>query len=324
MKKIYIITSLAFIISCGDFDAVVDLEIPSHNSVLVMNGVLSTDTNVRIVISNSVGAFDNNTPSFIPNANAYLFEENILIDTLKPNLSEIIWIYVVNNSDYSSNEIPMYLYECNTIPIENKKYKIEVSHEDYVNSITSTSMISKDVDIYDVSIDTSSFDDKIRINFSFNDDPTINNYYQIRLYSSCSFDDYYDDYFDVNEKRSGNFIEMYANDPSFPQSEFLPDDGYTFIGRNILFKDALFNGIEKNISIDVNSFEKKLESCDTIFIEFSSLSYDSYSYFKSYEDHISKGELGIFGGEVVPVYSNVNNGLGVLLSRNRKKVFIRP
>ena len=37
-------------------------------------------------------------------------------------------------------------------------------------------------------------------------------------------------------------------------------------------------------------------------------------YYSSLGSQNKKGELGVFGGEVVPVYTNVINGLGVLLS----------
>jgi hypothetical protein len=36
------------------------------------------------------------------------------------------------------------------------------------------------------------------------------------------------------------------------------------------------------------------------------------------------GIANIFGGEVVPVYTNINNGLGMLISRNVQKVYVKP
>ena len=45
MKKLYIYIFFAFIISsCDDFESVIDLEIPNHQPLLVLNGVLDTDT----------------------------------------------------------------------------------------------------------------------------------------------------------------------------------------------------------------------------------------------------------------------------------------
>jgi hypothetical protein len=60
-----------FLVSC-DLETVIDLDIPSHEPVLVLNGLLDTDINAQVVISNSVGAFSTATPSFINNANVLL------------------------------------------------------------------------------------------------------------------------------------------------------------------------------------------------------------------------------------------------------------
>ena len=57
---------------------------------------------------------------------------------------------------------------------------------------------------------------------------------------------------------------------------------------------------------------------------FSNFSDDTYSYYNSLGDHADKGELGLFGGEVIPVYTNVENGLGVLISTNAQQIYIRP
>ena len=64
--------------------------------------------------------------------------------------------------------------------------------------------------------------------------------------------------------------------------------------------------------------------CDTVTIQFSTFSNDTYSYYNSLGDHSEKGELGIFGGEVIPVYSNVVNGLGVLISSNAQQIYLKP
>ena len=57
-------------------ETVVDLEIPPHDPVLVLNGLLETDTNTQVVVSHSVGAFSNGFPSFINNANVLLYKNN--------------------------------------------------------------------------------------------------------------------------------------------------------------------------------------------------------------------------------------------------------
>ena len=99
-------------------------------------------------------------------------------------------------------------------------------------------------------------------------------------------------------------------------------------GRIIIY------GQTKTISLDVSVFGRDYDKdedeyfmygdCDTVIIEFSTFSDDTYSYYNSLGDHSERGELGLFGGEVLPVYSNVENGLGVLISANAQKIFLKP
>ena len=84
----------------------------------------------------------------------------------------------------------------------------------------------------------------------------------------------------------------------------------------------MFNGQQKTIKLDVQSAFKYAE-CDTVMIKFTTFSDDTYSYYSSLGDHSDKGARS-FGGEVIPVYSNVENGLGVLISNNAQKIYLKP
>ena len=328
MKKVSFFSLIyLFIISCSEMETVIDLEIPSHEPVLVLNGVLDTDSSIKVSVSHSAGAFDNANPSFIRDADALLFENDIFVDTLVTNLDELQTIYI-NDENYNSIPLPMYYYKSDFIPKSEKTYKIEVNHPDY-NSINATTFIEKGLNIYDLSIDSLSNVEKINFTFSFDDNANKQNYYRLKLFASCEKDDDYwgyGGYGGGGEPGRGKFrgvVEMQSNDPSFPQTEFIPENGYTFIGEQVIFSDALFNGQKKTISVDVETYFK-LNDCDTISFEFSTFSEDTYSYFSSLGEHRDKGELGIFGGEVIPVYSNVYNGLGVLISVNSQQFFVKP
>ena len=75
MKNIiYIFLSSLFLVSC-DMQTVINLEIPPHESVLVINGLLDTDNNVQLVVTHSVGAFSDETPSFIYDADVILYKD---------------------------------------------------------------------------------------------------------------------------------------------------------------------------------------------------------------------------------------------------------
>ena len=320
MKKITLSLLFSFLLfSCEDMETVVNLDIPPHTPVLVLNSIIDTDSEVRVLVSHSVGAFEQIIPSCITDAEVLLFENNQFVDTLMIDLVNTDSVYYFNT--LGENQILMNYYTSDIIPNSGSTYSVEVNHPNY-ESITASTYVPEDVIIYNIQIDTVTDDEKIGFSFSFNDDGIQQNSYRLKIFSSCmkiKLDQYGDTLF--YQEFSGR-SEMMSNDPSFPGG--IPFEGYTFEGSQVVFTDDLFNGQEKNISIDVESEGFRYSDCDTITIQFSTFSDDTYSYYNSLGDHSEKGELGLFGGEVIPVYSNVANGLGVLISVNAQNIQLKP
>ena len=318
MKKIILsilVSSLLF--SCEDMETVVTIDIPPHEAVLVLNSIVDTDTEVRVLVSHSVGAFEQITPSCITDAEVLLFENNQFVDTLMIDLINTDSVNYYN--DFGESQILMNYYTSDIIPNSGSTYTIKVNHPSY-ESITASTYIPEDIIVYDIQIDTVTDPEKIGFSFSFNDNGIQENYYRLKLFSSC-MKTWIDDGDTVDYGYSGRMIMM-SNDPSFPSD--IPFEGYTFIDQQVIFTDDLFNGQEKNISIDVESKGYRYSDCDTVTIQFSTFSDDTYSYYNSLGEHSDKGELGLFGGEVIPVYSNVENGLGVIISVNAQNIQLKP
>tara|TARA_B100000902_G_scaffold344206_1_gene349437 strand:- start:9347 stop:10303 length:957 start_codon:yes stop_codon:yes gene_type:complete len=316
MKNQIILFLSLIIFSACELENIVEIEIPPHKSVLVLNGNLNPDSVIQVLITNSVGAFSQETPTSINNANVLLYENNNLIgplikDTINP-------IYVNFWTDKGADSVLLNYYKINYFPKRGYNYKIIVNHPDY-ESIEAETSIPENIIIYNIEIDSSS-EDITEISFTFNDNVDLQNYYQLELDANCSktWFEYeygiYDEYFYTNR------IFFYSNDPSFPGG--FPFSGYTFEGESVIFTDAIFNGSSKKIEIDIPSEDFDFTRCDSLIIKFSSFNYETFDYFNSLSDHIDKGALGIFGGEVIPVYSNVKNGLGVLISANEQKEYI--
>ena len=317
------LTSVICFHSCGELETVIDIDIPNHESVLVLNGRLDTDTNVQVLVSSSVGAFDNSNPSMVNDANVILFENGVEIETLTLDTDNTYEMYLNDGNWRNDTYIDMNYYVSNYVPKQDKTYKIEVKHPNF-NNIDASTYIPDDMFIYNLVIDSTSNSDKINFEFSFDDEANIENYYSISLKVSCSkvFEHEYG-YFD--EYNYGGRVEMNSNDPSFPSNSFdFLDGGYRFQGERAVFNDALFNGQEKRISVDVLTEEFKYSQCDTIKFIFSTFSNDSYRYYNSLSEQRAGGALDIFGGEVVPVFTNINNGLGILLSKNAQEFNIKP
>lgn len=326
MKKIFLFALIFnLILSSCDLESVVDLEIPPHESLLVLTGVLDTDTNVQVTISNSVGAFDNTTPYFITDAHVLLYKDDQFVDSLLPDLENPIWVEYYNSRSFQSSSLPMYYYKTDSPPVKDAVYRIEVDHPSYP-SVSADTYIPQDITLYNIDIDTITNPDKIGFTFSFDDNADKQNYYRLKLFTSCH-KKYVDEYGYNGTWYFDGQAWMMSNDPSFPGG--IPFDGYTFEGQEVVFNDALFNGQQKTISLDVSTeFKEGLRldygDCDTVIVQFSTFSEDTYSYFNSLGDHREKGPAGIFGGETVPVYTNVDNGLGVIISVNAQDVFLKP
>jgi hypothetical protein len=326
MKNYLTLISFCLVLlSCEDMDTVIDLEIPPHKPVLVLNGLLDPESSVKVVVSHSVGAFSEGVPSYIQDANVILYKDGEKIGSLLPDFTELTYVYYTNRRN-ENDSLPMYYYtdlenEGNLIgdyiPEKGALYRIEVNHPDY-NPISAETYIPVDIDI-EYSVDTVSSENNIELEFSFDDNPIEQNYYRLQIFTSC-IKKWVDDYGYLNEYGFGNYTEFRSNDPSFPGG--IPFDGYTFEGDDVVFDDALFNGQQKTILLDIQTDNKSSE-CDTIFMVFSTFSDDTYSYYNSLDDHSDKGEQGIFGGEVIPVYSNVQDGLGALISVNPQRIIIR-
>tara|TARA_Y100000994_G_C15666015_1_gene431627 strand:- start:589 stop:1551 length:963 start_codon:yes stop_codon:yes gene_type:complete len=320
MKKIIIFCLLLF--SC---EKVVDLNIAEHTPMLVVNGMLDTDSIPSIFISSSQGAFSNNPiPGSILDANVLLYEDNMLLGEmmLDPNYVDTFMILEDNwYAEINTEEISYYTYDIN--PKAGSVYSIDVSHTDY-ESVYATTMIPNNIELIDFNIidnatDTSTYN--ATLNIVYQDNPNQSNYYRIRLFLQTEGDSWDEEGSEYELVRKRYPLILYSNDPSLSQG--IPWDGYTFSGRTALFNDNLFNGQEKEISFDMEYKLAGIEYGDSLFLQFTSFSEEAYNYFNSIE--LNRDQfVSPFGTEPVPVFSNVENGIGLFAGGNSMYFQILP
>ena len=148
MKKIILsILVCSLLFSCEDMETVVTIDIPPHEPVLVLNSIIDTDTEVRVLVSHSVGAFEQNIPSCITDADVLLFENEQLLDTLSIDLINTDTVMFYN--EYGEMELLMNYYTSDIIPNSGSTYKIVVNHPDY-ESITASTYIPEDIIVYNI------------------------------------------------------------------------------------------------------------------------------------------------------------------------------
>ena len=285
-------------------DIVVDLDIPEHERVLVVNSILTTDSMINASISHSVGAFDASSISYVNNATVEVYEDGVLLGDMDEQASL--------SYDSSGELDSTYVYNFNHNPVAGKIYSYEIAHPDYeaVRAETNVPAAVK-LNVNDVTLlSEEDYEKHYRVRFSFNDAPE-DNFYRLRLRNPNTYDGF--DYFE-------------SNDASMISSAGVQSDGATFYGDEALFDDEMFNGTEKEISIDFfdyKSFWFEEEGIEVQFIlELTSVSESYYTYIRSLRAHYDNQDQFIFAGEPVQVFTNIENGLGVLGSMSVDNVLL--
>ena len=298
---LYFFTFSMLFASC---DIVVDLDIPEHERVLVVNSILTTDSMINASISHSVGAFDASSISYVNNATVEVYEDGVLLGEMDEQASL--------SYDSSGELDSTYVYNFNQNPVAGKIYSYEIVHPDYeaVRAETTVPAAVK-LNVNNVTLlSEQDYEKHYRVRFSFNDAPE-DNFYRLRLRNPNT---YY------------GFAYFESNDASMISSAGVQSDGATFYGDEALFDDEMFNGTEKEISIDF--FDSKSlwfeeEGIEVQFIlELTSVSESYYTYIRSLRAHFDNQDQFIFAGEPVQVFTNIENGLGVLGSMSIDNVLL--
>ena len=281
---------ITFSMLCSSCDIVVDLDIPEHDRVLVVNSILTTDSIINASISHSVGAFDASSISYVNNATLEVYEDGVLLGEMNEEVS----------LSYDSMEEldSIYVYNFNQNPVAGKIYSYEIAHPDYESVRAETTVpAAVKLNVNDVTLlSEQDYEKHYRVRFSFNDGPE-ESFYRLRLRR--------------NPNAKDRFAEFESNDASIISSAGVQSDGGTFYGDEALFDDEMFNGTEKEISIDF--FDYEYEEYEVQFIlELTSVSESYYTYIRSLIAHYDNQNQFIFAGEPIQVFTNIENGLGVL------------
>ena len=309
MKNIIIFIAIVLLFSC---ETIVELDMPEHQPVMVLNSALEADSLCFVYLTHSRGAFEQDTIQSIKNANVTLMQQGSSIEMMLDS--------VVLNLDN-----PLYYYSYNNPLKSGCQYSIEVTHPDY-NSVSSNTRIPQDINLinYDIITDTTAtYNTTLTLNFIDNIDEE--NYYSIRLLSteSIAYSDYEDwDYENWYHWDKNYALELYSNDPSLSQGG-IPWDGYAFSGTTAFFNDDLFDGEHKELVLDLNYNLNNLAIGDSLFLEFSSFSKEAYNYINSIV-RSRNSFVSPFGTEPVSIYSNIENGIGAFIGANTLDTLLFP
>lgn len=304
---IYSITMTVALIAFAGCEKNVDIDIDEVESMIVMNGLITSDSAVSIYLTRTRHILDNMEIDVMKDATVEITDAGGNSKTL---------VYK-NDKIYTSDQFKVEA---------GKEYTVTASRTGYTD-VEATCTIPEKVLIN--RLDTASTVDEYgerRIAFKvvFDDPPGEDNYYMISVRSDkvVTYTEYfyYEDtlYVDLEKDtvvigytRDSTVYDNNYNDHVWFESADLAIEQWDYHSNRIIFSDKLFDG--KTYSINASFYTWFLYDASdsvTLYVSLHSIDQHYFKYIDSREDHYyAKGDP--FAVPVV-VHSNIENGVGIL------------
>ena len=275
------------LIGCTFCTKIIEIDVPSHEPVLVVNSLFTDGQRIRVHLSKTASAFDYSTPT-VENGLVRLFCNDEEIDTL----------IFINGYYYSD-----------VVALRNEKYSLFVSVPD-MESVSSEDIIPEKtlIESY-VHRDSIMMDDNnhpvLDLELGFTDKPGPD-YYELSIIAEY--------YVDIDLRRQ-NVGFKYSTDPVLVSTGLLD-----YYSESIVFTDELFDGEQTSIKANywIQTGEMPLigegpEYGYILFVSLRSISESYYNYIRKQIIYQYSLESNIFTGLPDPVhmYSNITGGYGI-------------
>ena len=275
------------LIGCTFCTKIIEIDVPSHEPVLVVNSLFTDGQRIRVHLSKTASAFDYSTPT-VENGLVRLFCNDEEIDTL-----------IFNNGYYYSD----------VVALRNEKYSLFVSVPD-MESVSSEDIIPEKTMIESyVHRASLLMDDNnhpvMQLELGFTDKPGPD-YYELSIIAEY--------YVDIDLRRQ-NVGFKYSTDPVLVSTGLLD-----YYSESIVFTDELFDGEQTSIKANywIQTGEMPLigegpEYGYILFVSLRSISESYYNYIRKQIIYQYSLESNIFTGLPDPVhmYSNITGGYGI-------------
>jgi hypothetical protein len=307
------IIALALLLSGISCEKNIDIDIDEITPMIVLNGLIESDSSVSISLSRTRHILDNKEVSTLKNGTVELFDTH-------GNSANLVW-----NSQGR--------YETDNFQIApGEEYRITAKAEGYYD-VEATCVIPEKIEIK--RLDTLSVYDEwneeaLSLGIVFEDDPNEDNYYQLSLMAK-----YYQLQVDYIQRYDTLYVDIIKDtvimgfvmdtiETSIPyyenvwfQTEDLIIEEWDNSG-GVVFSDRLIQGKEYSMRGTIYT-GYRMWSADTssIYINLHSITKDYYDYLTSYQKHIYAKD-DPFATPVV-VRGNVENGLGIFGGRATSK-----
>lgn len=330
MRNLLFISIACLLLSC-------EKELPEDvlpfEQKLVLNSIIRPDTTITVFLSTSISIQDYERPEPVSGAIIQLFENDILIGTLKDTVIRPPEGF----EEFIEQELSGF-YVMDYEPKEGKSYRMEVAHPDYPSVSTSSeipvpsssfSVVLGDPEIISygdyLEQEPNLVEYKAAVNIQ---DSPEQNFYHIAVIG-----EFFNAEFIGNELVDYYYLQEVfysSNDVVFDEVEnplLQDEDVFSFNWNRRVFDDKLFNNQSYDLEVvfqipvgvaAASYFGDGERSIDGVFrrffIEVRSISEDYYLYNKtlSIQETISDDPFA----EPVQIYSNIENGHGIFAGYN--------
>lgn len=284
MKTVwFLLIIITMFLSCTK---IIDIDLPDHESKLVINSLFTRGERIAVNISRSASIIGGIPPGVF-GASINLYRDGTLVET-------------ATSSDS--------LFLAGFGPVENGVYTIEVSSPGFETITATDSMPSKTFLNYAESTDEIWIDEigmrhKL-LRLGFNDSDPNKNYYELKLkvrflkrnYPSLDY----------------TYVTELANIGGIMHPVLAESEQYYALINGFLFDDSKFNNADCNLKIFAGIMNNESDEYELI-VELNSVSENYYNYKKQLGIYLSKEDGDIFEGIPDPVnlFSNIEKGYGI-------------
>lgn len=276
MKRLIAILFLPLIFSC---EKTIKYEIPELPPSFSVDGRIMTGDSVKVFVGRTEYSLSSDNPQIISDATVRLIENG-------QNEIELEWVRLSSGSGY---------YQTSYLPKANNTYRIEVENNELGLASGEAKALSP-IEITGYRIDSSNFD----IDISFRDPADTADFYAIEVFVRTQSFDY--PAFLGTADPSVEFFYEFQDD--------LFGDGKKY-GYTAFLSDELFDGRIKTIEFtEAGAFINPGSFPESIVLEVTRISEDYYKHERSKGNQYTTGDNPF--AEPVPIYSNIDNGFGVV------------
>jgi hypothetical protein len=276
------------------------ISLPDTGRKIVLNGLINSDSLICVSVSKSIYVSDSDmVGKDLDNAKVYLYQDGLLIDSLKHDFKVNYWNIFGN---YSSKKVK---------PVPGKEYRI-VAKVPGLPDVSATAILPNPVKIekvdttairfvtYRVIIDGKeyiSYEDALKCNIQFSDPLDETNYYLFEVFYKISYQiPIYSRYFTCKDPVVEEY--MYDGEINSGQEQLI----------GVVFSDKVINGKTYSLTLPI-SVSTTNGPREVIYFRLYSISENYYKYIRTLNLYNAKHGKPL--SEPVQVFSNITGGYGI-------------